>query len=221
MRKCIDYQYVRIHPWIGERYGKGLYKHRILVLGESEYQAEGRKPPSKTDTCWCVKGVIAGTKRSAFFSNITVMFLGQAPQDKNERSRFWHSIAFYNYVQEHVGARAGIRPTKEMWRGEAPAAFREVLAKHKPKYIVVLGFCNWKWLLKADRIGPCISALPPANTKPDDIRQTYWYEVPGKAEALAIAVKHPSRAFDAAEWHKWLKAALPALFDSERKSACQ
>lgn len=206
------YKHVRIYPWLGESYGQGIFKHRVLVLGESEYQVREGQAASKDDTRWCVRHVIKSDKQSAFFRNIATMFLGHTPEDKTERSRFWNSIVFYNYVQEHVGFGAGTRPTSLMWRGVAPTAFREVLRRHTPDYVLVLGFGNWNWLVRADRNGPTIRAVPPTSSKSRDIRQTYWYETNRNGEALAIAVKHPSRAFNALAWHRWLKAAVPDLF---------
>jgi hypothetical protein len=209
------YQTVKLHPWIGKSYGHGLYKHPILILGESEYDKYGQAAKCG-DTNWCINEVITGEKPGRkYFPNIASMFLGREPETQGERSEFWQSVAYYNYVQEQLPS-SRTRPNRQMWRSTAPEAFREVLAKHKPKFVVVLGFDNWRWLLAADRDGPVIRAQPPVTirSRDNDIRRTYWYKTGPHSEALAIAVKHPSRVFDPSDWHLWLQKAMLKMFES-------
>lgn len=204
------YYFVHINPWIGKFYGKGMYKSRILILGDSEYQTIPGQRESAEDTIWCIEQAILGKSRQAFFTNVATMMLGYTPSTEAERSHFWHSVAYYNFVQEQVGAGAGIPATPKMRREVAPDAFLEILRKYEPEFIIVLGLTNWSWLPEADAPGRYLPADPPSNNR-DDIRQTYLYNTTPGHQALAVAVKHPSRAFSALEWHRWLLDGIPEL----------
>jgi hypothetical protein len=193
------YQHVSIHPWVGESYGKSdLFNgFKLLVLGESEYQRKDGQPWSWHDTIWVIKNEVLAGKSSAFFTNIASMLTGHLVRESEKRTQFWNAVAFYNFVQEHAGFGARTRPTPQMWREqETVAAFYEVLEKHSPNYIIVLGFHNW-WYLPAAacRKGRYVSALPPTVFRRDDIRQTCCYKT-DTGEAQAVAVKHPSAGFN-------------------------
>src|SRR5436305_2068367 len=142
----LSYKYVRIYPWVGDCYEEGgLYKHRVLILGESEYQTRKGQKASNGNTRWCVRQVIQGKKvaphvrEGPFFRNIAAMFLGTGGEIDAGLNDFWNSVAFYNYIQRHVGFSAKAQATRAMWQDPvAIDAFREVLRKHDPEYIVVL-----------------------------------------------------------------------------------
>lgn len=204
------YKHVKLAPWIGNQYGEStLFNGGLLVLGESEYQVKVGQQPSRGDTQYCVKQVINGNG-SAFWTKVASLFLGHKPQDDEERARFWHSVAYYNFIQTHAGFGPRVRKTPEMWIG-APEAFKEVLQKHSPNYVVVLGFENWNHRGRHDRLGAYLKAEPPVESKWSDLRQTLFYKTE-KGKALAVAVKHPATGFNSGEWHEWLRSAFPRLF---------
>lgn len=131
----MDYTHVKFKPWIGSQYKNGNPK--ILVLGESHYGLPlDRSEPNFTS--YLLGRHISGKDQSRFFTNIANMF-GEAAET---RETFWQSVAFYNYVQGSVGHRPRTEPQDHMWNNSA-YAFQEVLTKHRPEYIVVLGFRNW------------------------------------------------------------------------------
>ncbi len=212
------YKHVKLAPWIGREYGKSiLFKGRLLVVGEGEYQTIDGQPPSRGDTQWCVRHVIKddihlllGRKRSAFWTKTASLLLGHKPRDDRERNQLWHSVAYYNFMQCHAGFGPRVRKNPALWIG-APEAFREVLWKHSPDYVVVLGFETWCHLGQDDGAGRNVKKAPPVQCKRSDLRETYYYETE-EGNALAVAVKHPATAFNSQCWHKWLRSAVPRLF---------
>ena len=215
------YQHVRIHPWIGSQYRnvKGLFKSRLLILGESEYQTHKGQEESWEDSIWCIRRFIEGKTpedkfSGKFFSNITTMLLGLEAKTKEGRAFVWESIGFYNYIQRQVGIGPKAQATPEMWNERAAKlGFREVLQNLDPQYIIVLGFENWNWIGKADADAHCITATPPANSNWNDIRKLCWFNTP-TGRALSVGIKHPAVAFNAQKWHKWLLTAFPDVFAS-------
>jgi hypothetical protein len=92
------------------------------------------------------------------------------------RHTFWHSVAFYNYIQEFVGSRARERPTEEMWN-DAEKPFFMILTKLKPDFILVLGKSLW-------------DGMPNKNSS-DDSGSSCKYIVNGHP-AIALRINHPS-----------------------------
>lgn len=129
---------IRFQPWIGERYAEAeLYGLRILLLGESHY---GKGDEDSAFTRRVVKKW-GQEKRHRFFT-ITARFILRQGQGNRlssaQRREFWDKVAFYNYVQEIVGKKARIRPTREMWK-RSEQSYYKVLHDLKPDLVVVLG----------------------------------------------------------------------------------
>lgn len=105
---------VHFIPWVGKDYAAdGFRGKRIMALGESHYVAKEMVPNQAHWTCQCVAEQVATDYRFRFWSGIAKSFLGEIP-DLAQRRAFWHSIAFYNYVQEIVGDKPRDRPTPAM-----------------------------------------------------------------------------------------------------------
>jgi len=135
-------------PWIGTGYSDGVNGSRLLVLGESHY-SENPANAYPTLTQDIVTRVVAG-ERFPFFTKLGQCIGGAA----TGREFTWQSVAFYNYVQQLVGAHARDRPTEQMWE-RAMAPFNAVLTKHQPHAILVAGVGTWNSL---SRLVP-VSAL--------------------------------------------------------------
>ncbi|MDQ1087007.1 hypothetical protein [Siphonobacter sp. SORGH_AS_1065] len=123
-------------PWVGDKYFES--KPRILILGESHY---GQPEDYSNDfTQWVVNEyAVKPANRLRFFTTIANTITGHSGWMEDEkRSEFWHSVAFYNYIQELVGTGARIRPSDEMWV-QAQALFFETLTTLKPEIVIVLG----------------------------------------------------------------------------------
>jgi hypothetical protein len=131
----------KFKPWIGKNYHtNGLNGIKILFLGESHYGKAGNEKADTTINV--IKRLALGEQRyHRFFTTIAKFALLKGAKNKiskKERKEFWESVAFYNYVQEFVGDKSRIRPTKEMWQS-AKKPFCEILEELKPQLIVVLG----------------------------------------------------------------------------------
>ncbi|WP_347261157.1 hypothetical protein [Rudaea sp.] len=198
-------------PWKGKHYKKpAVFGKRVLVLGESHYDWESEKEKQidqmpldqkRSLTQRCIQGQIDGTESFKFWTNIAATFLGHLPNSAEKKS-FWHSVAFYNYVQSIVGFWARKRPTKELWL-EAQTPFVNVLNDLKPEVIIVLGFENWDNLPNLDgHAGPRIDG-----TRRGDI-DTWHYPYSG-GSCLAYRIRHPSSgAFSSKEWCPRVQRAI-------------
>jgi hypothetical protein len=189
---------IRFEPWVGDRYDSGgLLGVRTLVLGESHY-GESEDASSQV-----TRGVVqqwAMEKRSAFFTKVAKLLLnlpaGHWLSDET-RAAFWHSVAFYNYVQEFPGASARIRPTEAMWQAARPAFF-EMLNRLRPAAIIVLGFELWSRL-------PDPSSLQQVD---DQTFKVYGGDA-FTPRVLAARVQHPSSGgFSYAPWSERVQALL-------------
>ena len=129
---------VRLHPWIGGKYGRdSRFGMRLLVLGESHYGEDSEN--------WGVKftqGVVrhwGQTARSSFFTRISKVLLGITEWiDDDTRADIWEHIAFYNFVQT-ILPTARSAPTYRQWR-EAELPFRSVLEILNPDAVLILGW---------------------------------------------------------------------------------
>jgi hypothetical protein len=119
---------------------------------------------------------------------------------KLNKSEFWGSVVFYNYLQSFAGTGARQRPKKEQWTAEESAeAFQDILDCFEPDRVLVLGKDLWTNLPSNPRILARApqreSKLPVANNiggrnKVDEV--CYWYITRSGKPALAMPIMHPS-----------------------------
>ena len=135
-------------PWRGENYDAGLDGVRILILGESQY-ADGLTEPCRAgaedtlSTCLNVRqlGIREPgswpAKNRPFWTRVLKIVLGidaGVNVSLKQRYDFWHSVAFYNYLQWWFPAKR-TSPTQQMWNdGEAP--FMRVVKMLEPDLVV-------------------------------------------------------------------------------------
>jgi uracil-DNA glycosylase len=112
---------------------------------------------------------------------------------------FWHTVAFYNYIQCVVGGGARIPPTKEMWTKARPP-FSQVLKMLAPHAILVLGKRLWNKLPEGTSTTLFVDGQSwPART----------YGVADGVNAVATFINHPaSRGFSAKRWTPIVAALL-------------
>ena len=116
-------QHVFFKPWVGDNFPKGgLRSKKILILGESHYQWDEDIPLTEDLTIQCVREQIDGCFTKAFWTNIVIALLNNRPS-LEDKHRFWHSVAFYNYIQCSVGFGPRVQPSPKMWKKSQPAFF--------------------------------------------------------------------------------------------------
>lgn len=124
-------------PWVGSEYQSGLNGVRVLILGESHY---GKPPEREGFTAAIIKNY-GQTKRSRFFSitqRLVSLDESRGYVSSLRRREFWEKVAFYNFVQEFVGATSRIRPSENQWR-QGAEPFIQTVNDLAPQLIVVLG----------------------------------------------------------------------------------
>ena len=168
----------RFYPWVGDAYEAGLRGARVLILGESLYLTDPSHGYADT-TRDTIGRQAAGAERDRFYTRVMGLVEG-GPTWRADRRAFWHSVAFYNYVQEPVGNAARQRPTEAMWAA-AHAPYRQVVAALRPDCVVALGQELWGRLAAAG----------------------------GPGVAHAVGVRHPSApGFGYAKWRPPVAAAI-------------
>ena len=101
-----------------------------------------------------------------------------------ERSVFWNTVAFYNYIPEIVGDRPRIRPSDEMWE-RANKPFEEVIDVLAPNHIVVVGKTLWD---NMSSIGHAGFDLLEGESR----RETWEFVTPAGNSVLATWTYHPA-----------------------------
>ena len=206
-------------PWIGRNFKRSpvFDGTRILIVGSSHYEWCARcwkSAASRNDTahsreadftCRCVAEVACGKASISHWRRIANCMLGRDANDATVYE-FWHSVAYYNFIQEIVGLKEeGQRapaPTQEMIsRGHD--LFRPLLDLLQPDLIVVLGRTAYQELPKENEKFPNLRA----NGK------EVWrcgYRLKSGKSATAAAVAHPARGLGA-PWHPVMRKVLARI----------
>lgn len=194
-------QGVHFTPWVGMNYQSvGFKKRKILVLGESHYRDKAMVPDETEWTCQCVAEQVATDYRFRFWTGIAKSFLGKIP-NLAERKDFWHSIAFYNYVQKPVGKGPRVRPTEAMWKG-SEVGFQSVLEALAPDLVVAFGKQMWEWL-------PHEAVHNESKKILDHKVEVCGYRSGKDKIATTVSLPHPSSAgFNGATWHPVIKELI-------------
>ena len=191
---------ISFQPWVGDAFTAAKLGKRILVLGDSHYEwnGSGKIDQWTAITKTLVQEQIDGDYTKRFWTNIAIMFLNKRPTPEDKRE-FWHSVAFYNYLQSSAGFGPSSIPVENQWKSSEPA-FLEVLSTLQPELLVVLGNRLWNHLPTEHRHpGLEVPGSPGVNT--------YRYTYP-EGSCLALHVRHPGRAFNGQQWHGCLMNAL-------------
>jgi len=164
------------------------------MLGESHYGETGTADADFTRATvkyWALE------RRSRFFTSAAKLVLGTASGvylSDEDRRRFWHSVAFYNYVPTFVGETPRVRPTDQLWNA-AVTPFRSVIRELRPHAILVLGAELWHRL----------EGLRPFESHPDLFR----LKISSNEDAIVTMSQHPSSfKFRIAEWQPRVRAML-------------
>lgn len=191
-------------PWIGADYEEnGFQGIRVLLLGESHFVGEGDPGPTITQNVVRKYGIEG--RSQPFFTKVWKTMSPDGGDSSEDREAFWHSVAFYNFIQEPVGEVARQKsPTPEMWQ-RAVEPFRSVIADLEPQAIVVLGKRLWRHLPQPDK----------ATTKTVDDDESLTirvYEEKGH-RALAGHVTHPAGSISYETARPRIRALLKAAHE--------
>lgn len=181
------------HPWIGENYENGgKFGKKVLILGESHYGTSNDNWFNENLTRLTIQqkigeaeGEIGKFYKKAFHTNIFKAFNEKPPTNENVKE-FWHSVAYFNYVQGSVGAKARVRPTNNDWKKSFKSVLKtlEIL---KPDIIVVLGYKLWDSIWNKFETVEIISE---SFNKNRNVHKLKFLKQP-----LFFCVKHPSAGF--------------------------
>lgn len=141
---------VYFKPFIGKNYfdNGGIFKKKILVLGESHYcgECEHCNQPDddgcKNFTNKVIKKDYLEDGQRGYWANTFRKFehalIGELP-DYQGTHDIWNSLAFYNYIQRAMHDQDE-RPSVEDWKSpKTVKAFYEVLNELEPDYIIGWG----------------------------------------------------------------------------------
>ncbi len=114
-----------------------------MIVGESRYEWLDERwergdllPPGTTKEI--VNEIAEEAYRKAHWTKIAISFLGLNPP-RNPRGPmfdFWHSVSYYNFVQECPGKNSSARPSHEAFEPSLKG-FATVLADLKPRLVLV------------------------------------------------------------------------------------
>jgi hypothetical protein len=189
---------VHFRPWVGRHYQSGFAGVRLLVLGESHYDWDGRPQDERECTRFVAQIYADDDERKRFATNLEMVATG-ARLCRQQKNEFWHSIAFYNYIQSLVGDGPRQRPTATMWNA-AEEPFFEVLSQLRPQAVLVLGRGLWNWMPAGSN-----GTVLPGPRK--DLSCEYTV---GRHTSVAFPVHHPSSGFSSSAWRPRVLAGLKA-----------
>jgi len=196
-------------PWIGKDYDSGTLfpRLRIMILGESHYewcekcQAEAISR-EKHLTAYCIAERLHRMHdpgQIQHWGKIENAFLGRRASPA-ERRDFWHSVAYYNFLQKAVGFGPRIPVNSAALWTEARAHFLTVIESLRPDFLAVAGARVWSQLPPADGL---LASLQ-AGGKTLDRRS---YRLSSGQLFSAGKIAHPSRGLGAT-WHPVLLDAM-------------
>jgi hypothetical protein len=165
--------------------GTSFKDRRLLLLGESCYSwidegtSERCHPqldhPSLT-VCWAIQDV--PRTDHPMCQMMTRGLCGEYAPSLEARRAAWASVAFTNYIPVTVGVGSRVRPKKAHWE-MASNEWRDLLARTRPRNIVVIGKQLW-------------DHLPDGDDKVDDIAKVAVYRLTDNSPVTCRWMYHPA-----------------------------
>lgn len=188
---------IRFLPWIGNNYEQGINGKKIVVLGESHYCANIEKDATPQITIKVISDLLDPDSEHEGYKNTYTKFeraLAGKRLDYSEKITLWHSIIFYNYVQE---AFSGPRkmPTFEQY-ANAENAFFELLEQYRPDCVIVWGKRLYNNLPRKGEQGYDIVISG------TDSIETWEYTLNDGKVIKLLPIVHPSAGFSWDYWHQ-------------------
>ncbi|MDH4870298.1 hypothetical protein [Pseudomonas sp. BN515] len=206
---------VRFAPWVGPHYERGIHGLRILVVCESHYGAKEHERPTVTPEV--LKALALGQKhphataklrRHAHFTKIMASILNARKHfSKTDRSEFWHSIAYYNFIQEFLPSIRKV-PSDAVWE-KGKRSFTEVLDVLEPELIVCYSKRN------GSRVTALAGGVPVAVVNHPSSQFAYSTVNPIIAEQIERALARKAQVADFVNtsvlYSRWCEATASAL----------
>lgn len=209
---------INFTPWIGENYKTGINNKKTIILGEAHYLNDvennnwnlPEKKPKFTKACISAQIGIDkgdGVWTHPFFTKIVSAITGITSPNNDQKTEFWNSVIFMNYIQEFVDGGARKRPTKSQWE-QAVSYFQNIVMIHKPENILVFGYDLWDHVSKTLK-NTVIEEVKLSGKK----RATNSYFISDNEEYSfnVLPFYHPSSRFSPSQWHVIYKEFIKAM----------
>jgi hypothetical protein len=130
-------------------------------------------------------------------------FLGAAATADGRRN-FWHSVTYYNFLQELAGVGPRRVPVDSacVWN-DAHEPFLSVIDALQPAFVVVLGKRVWSHLPRASETAPALQVE-------GKMLERYRYRLASGKNVIASRVAHPAAGLGAT-WRPVLLRAIEEL----------
>ena len=212
MNNDINYftmEHVFFKPWIGKNYQNGgIFKKKILVLGESHYCGGCDKcgikyAPECNDlnTTKIIESLLDGS--TGGWANTFKKFersLVNKPTTAEESREIWESVAYFNFLQVAMTETRTAGSYEDYIEGQK--AFLEVIEDLQPDLIIVWGIRlyghlpNERWIQGEPLVVDNYS-----------VKNGYYQLKQGK-KSRVIAVYHPSTGYSWDWWYKVIASQL-------------
>lgn len=205
-------------PWVGDKFGSKLsmFNKKILVLGDSHYcdsceDCGNRElhPDCIDFTKQVVRNYLDVNHKAAWkktFSTFVNSMLNKSTSDE-DRTIFFESIAFYNFLQVAAGEDPYSTRNFNYTHERYLEAFYEVIDKTLPDVVICWGGRVWDALPNNwNNYGEAEKGL---GVKIDgDVFKNYLiYPFKGDHKILLIGIQHPSISF-ARDFHYRIFSSL-------------
>lgn len=199
-------------PWVGKDYESGgIFKKKILVVGESHYCGDCPECGNLTEasgcsnftTEHCIVPLLDGYKAgwTGTFHKFERSLVGHET-DLQESRKIWNSVAFYNYIQKALSGPR-MSPAWADFR-DAETAFFETLDTLKPDLVIVWG------------VGRMFDNMPGGERWRNGETLTVdgytvkngYYRFGNEEETRVLWIYHPSAGYSWDWWYKVINTEL-------------
>jgi hypothetical protein len=202
---------IAILPWVGEKYfNDGYQNKKLLILGESHYCGDicsncGSSTASCSITIDTIKKYLNyknGQESFSYWMNTFTRFTNILVGKKttvSELNEFWHSVIFYNFVQQSL-VKPRIAPADSIFK-DSYRAFYEILNTYEPDLIIAWGDRLWNRMPKDEGKKPSIDIL-------DNKGGYFYYYKIKEREIPAFGIYHPSSSALTCKYTKYIQEAI-------------